>query len=163
MGIVPMSALGFPLWLFNFLVKSLHYFEKSTRLEELQKKTSNRDSNYMGCNFKASSIPILYIYVIHLSSASSNPNFPTVTQIYTVTVQNYIHPALIFCFKLLLSALWRQTASCKQVFRGLPLCGLDTLSCLNSTKIQPRWQCRAQYTGSCLQITSMPLTPTSPG
>lgn len=28
--------------------------------------------------------------------------------------------------------------------------------------VHPRWQCRAQYSGSCLQISSMPLTPTTP-
>lgn len=28
--------------------------------------------------------------------------------------------------------------------------------------VHPRWQCRAQYSGSCLQISSIPLTPTTP-
>lgn len=107
---------------------------------------------------KVSAYSIMRSTLIQQKSSSS-PKM----QVYPVTVQKYVHPVITFCFKLLPSALWRQAASCKQVCGGLPLCSLVTLRCLNSTKIQPRWQCRAQYSGSCLQIASMPLTPTSPG
>lgn len=46
---------------------------------------------------------------------------------------------------------------------GLPLCGLVMLRCLNSTKIQRRWQCRAQCSGPCLRAAPVPLTPASLG
>lgn len=71
--------------------------------------------------------------------------------------------SLFIHLRLLLSALWRQTGSCKQVCWSLPLCSPVMLRCLNSTKIRRRWQCGAQCGGSCLRTAPMPLTPTSLG
>lgn len=71
--------------------------------------------------------------------------------------------SLFIHLRLLPSALWRQTGSCKQVCWSLPLCSLVMLRCLNSTKIQRRWQCGAQCSGPCLRTAAMPLTPTSLG
>lgn len=65
--------------------------------------------------------------------------------------------------RLLPSALWRQTGSCKQVCWSLPLCSLVMLRCLNSTKIRRRWQCGAQCSGPCLRTAPVPLTPTRLG
>lgn len=46
---------------------------------------------------------------------------------------------------------------------GLPLCAIQTARHGQTTKIQRRWQCRAQCSGPCLRTAPVPLTPTSLG